>query len=53
MNSGAELDRLVFREVDQQRWSDFERLFGSRGGPKACWCVGTRRHVMQIRMRAG
>lgn len=35
----SDLDRLVFHEVDQSRWHDFEKLFGSRGGPKACWCM--------------
>jgi GNAT superfamily N-acetyltransferase len=30
---------LTFREVDQSTWPDFERLFESRGGPKACWCM--------------
>jgi len=35
----TEIDRLVFHEVNASRWSDFERLFESRGGPKACWCM--------------
>jgi GNAT superfamily N-acetyltransferase len=39
MTEPSELDRLVFREVDQDLWPDFERLFESRGGPKACWCM--------------
>lgn len=30
---------LVFHEVDAERWDDFERLFGARGGPKSCWCM--------------
>ena len=37
--TGMEIDRLVFYEVDAGRWPDFERLFESRGGPKACWCM--------------
>lgn len=31
--------RLVFREVNQSRWRDLERLFEAPGGPKHCWCV--------------
>jgi GNAT superfamily N-acetyltransferase len=30
---------LEFHEVETSRWDDFERLFESRGGPKACWCM--------------
>ncbi len=33
------LDKLVFQEVAAGRWADFARLFESRGGPKACWCM--------------
>lgn len=36
---GSHLDRLVFREVNQERWGDLERLFEGRGGPKHCWCM--------------
>jgi GNAT superfamily N-acetyltransferase len=32
-------DRMVFREVTQNNWHDFEGLFECRGGPKACWCM--------------
>lgn len=39
MTDPSELDRVVFREVDKSLWPDFERLFESRGGPKACWCM--------------
>jgi GNAT superfamily N-acetyltransferase len=39
MTDSSDLDRLVFHDVDQSRWPDFERLFESRGGPKACWCM--------------
>jgi GNAT superfamily N-acetyltransferase len=35
----TEIDRLVFHEADASRWTDFEHLFQSRGGPKACWCM--------------
>ena len=30
---------IAFHEVDRGRWSDLERLFESRGGPKHCWCM--------------
>ena len=33
---------LTVHEVDASRWPDFERLFESRGGPKACWCMAWR-----------
>jgi GNAT superfamily N-acetyltransferase len=36
------IDRVAFHEVDQDRWSDFERLFESKGGPKYCWCMAWR-----------
>lgn len=32
-------DTLTFREVTAERWSDLERLFEARGGPKYCWCM--------------
>ena len=32
-------DRLVFHQVDRERWTDLERLFESRGGPMHCWCM--------------
>ncbi len=59
--------RLVFHEVDERRWGDFARLFESRGGPKACWCMvwratpeevkhtdgASRRAAMKRRVREG
>ncbi len=38
----AAVERVVFHEVDAERWADFERLFESRGGPKSCWCMAWR-----------
>ena len=35
----ADMADLILRPVDQRAWPDFERLFESRGGPKACWCM--------------
>ena len=37
--SNSFLDCLNFREVTDANWSDFEKLFESRGGPKSCWCM--------------
>ncbi|MBI5715668.1 MAG: GNAT family N-acetyltransferase [Chloroflexi bacterium] len=39
MTEAAEIDRIVFREVTADTWTDFERLFECRGSPKACWCM--------------
>jgi ribosomal protein S18 acetylase RimI-like enzyme len=30
---------LTFRPVTPETWTDFEKLFESRGGPKSCWCT--------------
>ena len=30
---------LTFRPVTSDNWTDFEKLFESRGGPKSCWCT--------------
>lgn len=48
-----DLDRLVFHEVDPSRWPDFERLFASRGGPKACWCMVWRATPQEARRPDG
>lgn len=34
--------RLVVRPLTTERWSDFERLFGERGGYSGCWCMWWR-----------
>lgn len=34
--------RLAIHEVTTERWSDFERLFEAKGGPKYCWCMAWR-----------
>jgi GNAT superfamily N-acetyltransferase len=39
MTEADTTNRIVFREVTLERWSDFERLFERRGGPKSCWCM--------------
>lgn len=31
--------RFTFTPVDEQNWTDLEKLFESRGGPHNCWCL--------------
>ena len=52
-NSCTEIDRLVFHEVDASRWADFEHLFQSRGGPKACWCMLWRATPIEAKRKDG
>ncbi len=33
---------LNIQPVTMDRWTDFERLFESRGGPHYCWCMAWR-----------
>jgi len=44
---------LIFREVDESRWVDFERLFAGSGGPKACWCMVWRATGIETRQTQG
>ena len=53
MTDHPELDRLVFHEVNTGRWADFERLFESRGGPKACWCMLWRATPAEAKLKDG
>jgi len=46
-------DRLVFREVDSDRWVDLARLFEGRGGPSYCWCMVFRATPPEIQKRDG
>jgi GNAT superfamily N-acetyltransferase len=39
MEDTVDVSTIVFREVDADRWGDFERLFEGRGGPRYCWCM--------------
>lgn len=45
--------RLTVHEVDAIRWPDFERLFESRGGPKACWCMMWRACGAEVKNTEG
>ena len=47
------LERIVFHEVDRSRWSDLVTLFGSRGGPKHCWCMVWRATRLEARKTDG
>lgn len=53
MTDRTELNRLVFHEVTASRWTDFERLFESRGGPKACWCMVWRATPAEAKHKDG
>lgn len=44
---------LEILPVDRRRWPDLERLFESRGGPKACWCMVWRADAQERRHRDG
>lgn len=45
--------KLAFREVDNNNWRDFERLFAARGGPKSCWCMVWRATTAEARTTDG
>jgi GNAT superfamily N-acetyltransferase len=45
--------RLVFHEVDTKRFSDLERLFEARGGPKSCWCMVWRARGAEAQSKGG
>jgi GNAT superfamily N-acetyltransferase len=46
-------ERMVFHEVDAERWPDLERLFEARGGPKSCWCMVWRARGAEARSTDG
>ncbi len=39
---------IVVRPVDRENWSDFARLFESRGAPHYCWCTPYRTPSQQL-----
>lgn len=53
MTDGSDPSRLEFHEVNAGRWPDFEHLFESRGGPKACWCMVWRATPAEAKHRDG
>jgi uncharacterized protein YdhG (YjbR/CyaY superfamily)/GNAT superfamily N-acetyltransferase len=44
---------MVFREVTTATWTDFEKLFEARGGPKNCWCMVWRATPKESRNVSG
>ena len=52
---GRKHTKITFHPVTAERWSDFERLFESRGGPHNCWCMVWRsnEHKKTIPGKAG
>nr|WP_241215262.1 hypothetical protein [Thermobaculum terrenum] len=53
MSDGDDIACIEFYEVDASRWSDFERLFENRGGPKYCWCMAWRANRDEARRTDG
>src|SRR5262249_5456167 len=53
MTNDTKINQLVFREANASRWSDLERLFESRGGPKACWCMVWRATPAEAKRKDG
>jgi GNAT superfamily N-acetyltransferase len=47
------MPKLVVHEVNEQRWSDFEQFFESRGGPKYCWCMAWRAQGTEVKQAKG
>ena len=45
--------KLSFREVDNNNWCDFERLFAARGGPKSCWYMVWRATAAEAKTTDG
>jgi GNAT superfamily N-acetyltransferase len=44
---------LVFQPVTPSNWSDMQRLFETKGGPKHCWCMVWRRSSEEARNQEG
>lgn len=44
-------ENLTCRAVESSSWSDFERLFSSRGAPHYCWCLPYRATREEARQR--
>ncbi|HEY8520493.1 MAG TPA: GNAT family N-acetyltransferase [Gammaproteobacteria bacterium] len=40
---------LEIRAVTPRTWSDFERLFESKGAPKYCWCMAWRASTAELK----
>ena len=46
-----EINKFSFKPVDKSNWSDFEKLFESRGGPHSCWCMVWRAEGEELKHR--
>ena len=46
-------EKLSFRPVDRETWTDFESLFNGPGGPKFCWCMVWRATAEEGRGTSG
>ena len=53
MANSSKLDRLVFHDVDRNRWPDFVRLCENRGGPRSCWCMLWRATPQEAKQKDG
>lgn len=53
MTFRTEIVHLAFHEVNASRWTDFERLFENRGGPKSCWCMLWRATPAEAKRKDG
>jgi len=45
--------KLSFQPVTENRWTDFERLFGERGACGGCWCMFWRRTRSEFEKQKG
>ena len=45
--------QLIFLPLTQERWSDFEALFGERGACGGCWCMFWRLKRAEFEHRKG
>jgi GNAT superfamily N-acetyltransferase len=47
------LEPLDFLPLTSERWSDFEKLFGPRGGYGGCWCMWWRITRKEFELNGG
>lgn len=40
------------KPVTNSTWKDFERLFGSKGAPKYCWCMAWRMNKEELKQNS-
>lgn len=49
----ASPDTIAIRIVESDSWTDLERLFEEKGGPKSCWCMVWRATPEEVRHTDG